>query len=87
MSTATDKPSLPIDVIQAIENGQKIEAIKRLRETAGIGLKEAKDMIDAYEDNRPAGSPPLRRGDRSNGGLIVAIVLSVLGYAVYRFFS
>lgn len=87
MSVSTDKPLLSMDVIEAIENGQKIEAIKRLRESTGIGLKEAKDMIDAYEDNRPAGSPALRRGDRGNGGFIMVIVLSALGYAVYWYFS
>ncbi len=34
----------------ALSTGQKIEAIKILRETYGIGLKEAKDMVDSLPE-------------------------------------
>lgn len=37
---------LPADVTAAIAAGNKIEAIKLLRETSGMGLKEAKDRVD-----------------------------------------
>lgn len=37
---------LPADVQDALDRGQKIEAIKRLRQATGLGLKEAKDRID-----------------------------------------
>ncbi|MBN9389436.1 MAG: ribosomal protein L7/L12 [Chloroflexi bacterium] len=30
-------------------NKQKIQAIKLVREQTGLGLKEAKDLVDAYE--------------------------------------
>lgn len=37
-----------IDEIRAlIRAGRKIEAIKRVRELTGLGLKEAKDLVDA----------------------------------------
>jgi ribosomal protein L7/L12 len=39
---------LPTDVVAAIQQGNKIEAIKRLRATRGIDLKDAKDLVDAY---------------------------------------
>ena len=41
------------EVVAAISRGQKIEAIRLLREAQGIGLKEAKDQIDRYIDSRP----------------------------------
>lgn len=85
MNTTSSKPILSSEVIQAIERGNKIEAIKLLRESTGLGLKESKDLIDAYEDNRPAGSQPMRRGDSSNGMLIILIVLAIAGYAIYKF--
>lgn len=50
--------SLPDDVLDALRRGRKIEAIKLLREGRGIGLKEAKETIDAYADTRPSGSMP-----------------------------
>lgn len=37
------------EVVQLVQNGRKIEAIKRFRETFNVGLKEAKDVIDAIE--------------------------------------
>lgn len=42
-------PSLPPDVLASLDEGQVIEAIKRLRAATGLGLKEAKDLIDAHQ--------------------------------------
>jgi ribosomal protein L7/L12 len=42
-------PSLPPAVLAALDAGQLIEAIKRLRAATGLGLKEAKDLIDAHQ--------------------------------------
>ncbi len=39
---------LPEMAIAALNQGNKIEAIKLVREVHEIGLKEAKDMVDAY---------------------------------------
>lgn len=36
-------------LVELVSTGRKIEAIKLLRERAGLGLKEAKDQIDALE--------------------------------------
>ncbi len=40
--------TLPAEVLQAIERGDLIQAIKRLREATGLGLKEAKDAVEAH---------------------------------------
>jgi ribosomal protein L7/L12 len=37
------------DVSDLVRQGRKIEAIKRYREATGLGLKEAKDAVDALE--------------------------------------
>ena len=37
---------LPADVISAIEKGRKLEAIKILREKNGLGLANAKVLVD-----------------------------------------
>ena len=42
------KSKLPSDVLEALHANRKIEAIKLLREHQNIGLKDAKDIIDAY---------------------------------------
>jgi ribosomal protein L7/L12 len=38
--------ALPPEVINALQNGRKIQAIKLYREASGVGLKDAKDFIE-----------------------------------------
>ena len=38
--------ALPPEVINALQNGQKIQAIKLYRKASGVGLKDAKDFIE-----------------------------------------
>lgn len=38
--------ALPPEVIDALQNGQKIQAIKLYRKASGVGLKDAKDFIE-----------------------------------------
>lgn len=59
------KDVLPPNVIEALERGDKIEAIKRLRGITGLGLKEAKDWIESYQ--RGGAAPPLREFDKPEG--------------------
>jgi hypothetical protein len=42
---------LPDNVLDALRSRQKIKAIKLLREQRGIGLKEAKDIVDQYSSH------------------------------------
>lgn len=59
-TTAADPETVMAEISQLIQNGQKIEAIKRYRELSGLGLKEAKDAIDAMEAGRSVPPPPMR---------------------------
>lgn len=40
------------DILELALNGRKIEAIKRYREVHGVGLKEAKDAVEAMVEDR-----------------------------------
>jgi ribosomal protein L7/L12 len=42
-------------VREAVERGETITAIKRLREATGMGLKEAKDHVDEVRRRTAAG--------------------------------
>jgi hypothetical protein len=44
----TGKITLPLEVLGALRAGNKIEAIKLMREKTGIGLAEASALVDAY---------------------------------------
>lgn len=70
-SLASD--ALPPEVEALARSGNKIAAIKLLRETTRVGLKEAKDRVDAVP-GAPAVAP---RGVAL--AVAVAILLSILG--------
>lgn len=78
-------PSLPPEVLAALDEGHTIEAIKRLRTATGLGLKESKDLIDAHQrgeeisiatrDALPAHVPDAVRQALAEGNKIEAIRL------------
>lgn len=47
---------LPAEALAALSRGQVIEAIKIVRAATGLGLKEAKDLVERYRD----GQTPVR---------------------------
>jgi polar amino acid transport system substrate-binding protein len=71
---------LPGTVVEALQQGNKIEAIKRLRQLTGVGLKEAKDAVDAYQHTHTASGLSPGQVSDSGGGLwwIIAIVIAGL---------
>ncbi len=76
--------SVPPAVLAALHQGQKIEAIRLLREHTGLGLKEAKDVVDALPQARQQGGQAggLAPGEMPRSGLLrwvgMAVVLGVL---------
>lgn len=71
-------------VIQAVDSGHKIEAIKRLREETGLGLKEAKNAVDSLAQQRQPDGASLP--EQGGAGAIVKIVIAIgVLYLVYRF--
>ncbi len=79
---------LPSDVIAAIEQGRKIEAIKILREHTGIGLANAKVLVDRAANRLGVQRPIPAMGDHDNGvgrlmkSLLLVSVLAGLYYFV-----
>jgi ribosomal protein L7/L12 len=58
-------------VVDAIQRGSKIEAIKHYREATGLGLAESKDAVEAMAEALPTLSvpPPIPQLTRSLTGL------------------
>jgi len=50
----TSPQQLSAAAMAALQRGNKIDAIKLARQETGLGLKEAKDVIDAYIASNPA---------------------------------
>ncbi len=79
---------LPTEVIWAIAEGRKIEAIKMLRESTGIGLANAKVLIDrAWRVHGPKKPlTPALTEDAGSGKLVaslVAVAILAVAYLLY----
>jgi hypothetical protein len=79
---------LPPGVLRAIEQGKKIEAIKLLREATGLGLANAKVLVDkaARQHGPKDGTPRLVNEETSLGTLLKTLLLVVIAFTVYRYF-
>jgi hypothetical protein len=75
-------------VAAALQLGNKIEAIRLLREETGLGLKEAKDLIESFEKRRGAESTVPSPGEvgKSSSSLWLAVALVALAAIGYYFF-
>ena len=71
----TPPSELPADVVAAIADGRKIEAIKLLRTQWGISLPEAKSFVDAFEldASHSAIHPPFANDDELPEDVLAAI--------------
>ena len=80
------EPSEPIPskAIDALQRGNKIEAIKIVREAQKLDLKDAKDRVDAYVKIDPAMQQKLStmqaESTRSVVHWLILIALAILGY-------
>ncbi len=70
---------LPAEVIAALREGCKVQAIKRLRELEGLGLKEAKERVDAHVAKQPERYP---QPESSSGGRFMFYALILLAVAL-----
>ena len=83
--TAND---LPPDVVDAIKNGQKIEAIKLLRTETGLGLANAKVLVDAAArlHGVQVRHPAMVYDSGASFGLFKLVLLLLLVFGVYQYF-
>lgn len=79
---------LEAEVITAIENGKKVDAIKKLREIRGVGLKESKELVDLYSvQNKPKNSSSnshSKAHSKLGAKIGFIILLGAIGYIAYK---
>lgn len=78
-----DKIDLEPKVIVELEQGKVITAIKILRASRAIGLKEAKEIVDSYLAQNP--DIKANRGN-SSSATIILLAIVFLAYTLYRIF-
>jgi hypothetical protein len=88
MTEQSSNGLLPSDVIAALQQGSKIDAIKRLRQARDLQLKDAKDEVDRYIRNNPALA---RKYEQQDSGarrvLWLLTVGAILAALAWMFFS
>lgn len=77
-------PEFPPEVIEALHNGRKIEAIKLWREHSGVGLKQAKEAIERHLGEQLQIARPRQKSDSGVGRLVAAALIIAGLYAAYR---
>jgi ribosomal protein L7/L12 len=78
---------LPTDVLRAIEDGRKIEAIKMLREATGLGLANAKVLVDRVSRTHGPKREMVSFKDESSGtGKILASLVAIMVLVTVYFF-
>ncbi|MBI1247397.1 hypothetical protein GC197_06065 [bacterium] len=76
----TDEPTSLDEIKRLLRQGQKIQAIKVLREASGIGLKEAKEQVEAIQAKMVADGEELPKMTGCAGAMILfAAGLGMLG--------
>lgn len=80
-------PQLSLAAIAALQQGNKIEAIKITRQDRDLGLKEAKDLVDDYVRHDPAIATALAQANSEGkrNVLVWLLVLIVAALLAYRF--
>ena len=78
-------PTIPSQAIAELHQGRKIEAIRLVREAQGLGLKEAKEAVEAYVKSQPALQMAMEAKNKEAKGALVRwlLVAGAIIAAVY----
>jgi ribosomal protein L7/L12 len=85
---AEPRDDFPAEAITALWQGNKIEAIKILRQAHQLDLKDAKDKVDQYVSNEPALQQKLATAQTESlrglvRWLLMAIALALIVYYLF----
>jgi ribosomal protein L7/L12 len=78
--------SLPADVLAAIQQGNKIEAIRRLRAARNLDLKGAKDLVDSHVRSDPLLARKYQQQSANARPLQWVIIAAALAMTWFWFF-
>lgn len=78
---------LPLSAVAALRRGDKVEAIKLLREDRQIGLKEAKEEVERYLLDNPALFKQMQAKQAAAARTLQLWILALLGIAILAYFT
>ena len=80
-----DHSELPTEAVLAAQSGRKVRAVKILREQTGMGLTEAKSVVDRIVHEHRRAAPRMKAGREDSGLLRLIAVVLVLGAVAAAF--
>lgn len=84
---AVDDLDVPPDVLMAIAAGNKIQAVRLLREHTGLGLAPAKRLVDYLARRHEGATPGIQTQFTEVGGsrgFAVIVVACLLAWLLYQ---
>lgn len=91
--------AVPAAALAALARGQKVEAVRLTREATGLGLAEAKQLVEAHQNpaagdfghlpSSPAANPMAEPGRVTGGGFrwLPVIVVLLIAAAAWSYFK
>lgn len=86
-SGALDNLDIPPDVLAAVAAGNKIQAVRLLREHTGLGLGPAKRLVDYLARSHSGTTPGTRLEFTEVGGsrgFVVIVVACLVAWLLYQ---
>ena len=77
---------LPPEAIDALQRGNKIEAIKIVRQAQKLDLKDAKDKVDAYVQSDPVLQQKFAAAQAETTRSLVRWIIIIIGLALLGYF-
>lgn len=80
-------PAIPPQAIAALNAGRVVEAIRIVRETQGLGLKDAKALVDSYLVLHPGLQSQIREQRAQGRARLLAwvVLLGLFGWLALQF--
>lgn len=79
-------PELPAEAVLAVQAGRKLDAIRILREKTGMGLSDAKILVDRLAEEYGSDQPSVSASREDSGNLRLLAALVILGGLAAAFF-
>jgi len=79
----------PNEAVKALEHGSKVEAIKCIRIAYGVGLKEAKEIVEQFIERSPNVKNRMvsANAESAKSGLRWLLLIAAIGVVAYYFFN
>jgi len=74
------------EITRVLQQGNKLEAIRLYRQQKGVGLKEAKEAVEAMLENQQGRAPGRSPGEVEKSGSFMWVALAIAAIAVAAFF-